>query len=42
MTLAKPMPLGAINRSMRNWMSLDLLLGGVAGDYGDAAGRMRV
>lgn len=38
---AKPMPLGAIHPSMRNWVALDLLLGGKAIDYKDAINRMR-
>lgn len=42
MAPAKPMPLGAIHPSMRNWISLDLLLSGISEDYGDAVGRMRL
>jgi hypothetical protein len=38
---AKPMPLGAIHPSMRNWVALDLLLSGKATDYKDAIDRMR-
>ncbi|WP_162405399.1 hypothetical protein [Pseudoxanthomonas jiangsuensis] len=41
MTPAKPMPLGAIHPSMRNWVALDLLLSGKASDYKDAIDRMR-
>lgn len=38
---AKPMPLGAIHPSMRNWISLDLLLSGKASDYKDAIDLMK-
>lgn len=38
---AKPMPLGKIHPSMRNWIALDLLLSGVAKDYLDAIEKMR-
>ncbi|OWQ66335.1 hypothetical protein CEE56_19240 [Stenotrophomonas maltophilia] len=38
---AKPMPLGTIHPSMRNWVALDLLLSGKATDYKDAIDRMR-
>lgn len=41
MTPAKPMSLGAIHPSMRNWVALDLLLSGKASDYKDALDRMR-
>ena len=38
---AKPMGLGEIHPSMRNWVALDLLLSGKATDYKDAIDRMR-
>lgn len=38
---AKPMPLGAIHPSMRNWIALDLLLSGKASDYKEAIGLMK-
>lgn len=41
MAPVRPMPLGAIHPSMRNWVSLDLLLSGAAADYKDAIGQMR-
>ena len=41
MAPVKPMPLGAIHPSMRNWVALDLLLSGKATDYKDAIDRMR-
>ena len=38
---AKPLPLGKIHPSMRNWISLDLLLSGVAVDYLEAINMMK-
>ncbi len=38
---ARPMALGAIHPSMRNWVALDLLLSGKASNYKDAIDRMR-
>lgn len=38
---AKPMRLGAIHPSMRNWIALDLLLSGKATDYKDAIALMK-
>jgi hypothetical protein len=38
---ARPMPLGAIHPSMRNWVALDLLLSGKASDYKDAIALMK-
>lgn len=38
---AVPMPLGKIHPSMRNWISLDLLLSGKAKDYKNAIDLMR-
>ncbi|MGH8466372.1 MAG: hypothetical protein ACRER5_19700, partial [Pseudomonas sp.] len=40
MTPARPMPLGKIHPSMRNWISLDLLLSGAASDYKEAIDMM--
>lgn len=41
MTPVKPMGLGSIHPSMRNWVAIDLLLSGKAKDYKDAIDLMR-